>query len=120
MPKEEVEEKDTFDAIVEAIDALESEPDRHLSLQIDNSIQDAVKAAAASGQPSSVTIVVKMKSGPDRRMIFSASVAAKLPRPPVSAVVLYADDEGRIHKSDPDQLRMPFAQPTPISRKNEV
>lgn len=102
------EEQDTFNEIIEAIDALEVDPDRHLSIQIDQSIREAIQAAQTSGQPSEVMVKVKMKSGPDRRMDFSANVSAKLPRPKVSAVTLYADASGGIHKSDPAQLRMKF------------
>jgi hypothetical protein len=37
-------------------------------------------------------------------------VAAKLPRPPVAAVTLYADAAGGLHNSDPAQLRMDLRQ----------
>lgn len=100
--------QDTFDSVVEAIDALESEPDRHLSIQIDKSLRDAIRAAQGSGQAAEVNIKMKVKPGPDRRVSFVANVNAKLPRPPVSAVTLYADGDGNIHKSDPLQLKMPF------------
>lgn len=119
MPKEKAEEQDTFNDVIAAIDANESEPERHLSIQIDNSLRDAIRAAQSSGQPASVTIVVKVKREVDRRVGFSATVAAKLPRPPLSGVTLYADADGNIHKSDPAQMRMPFAPPTPISTRRD-
>lgn len=110
MSKKEAkpEYQDTFLEIIQAIDALEVEPERHLSIQIDATIRDAICAAQASGQSAEVTIKVKAKSGPDRRMNFSATVAAKLPRPPVSGVTLYADPDGGLHKSDPQQLKFPL------------
>lgn len=107
MPKP-TDEQDTFNQILEAIDALETEEERHLSIQIDKSLRDAIRAAQNSGQPAEVTVKVKVKTGPERRINFSANVSAKLPRPPVSGVTLYADLDGRVHKSDPAQLKMPF------------
>ncbi len=119
MPKSKDEPQDTFNEVIEAIDAGEVEPNRHLSIQIDNSLREAICAARDSGQGASVTITVKVKpGGGDRRITFAANVNAKLPRPPVSAVTLYADDDGHIHKSDPDQMRLPYPAPTPLNRKD--
>lgn len=111
--------QDTFASIVEAIDSVETEAGRHLSIQIDATIRDAIRAAQTSGQPATVTIQLKAKSGPDRRMSFSATVNAKLPRPPVSAVTLYADAEGNVHRSDPAQQRLPFPAPVPFHRPTQ-
>ena len=44
MAKPAEEPQDTFNDIVEAIDALETEAYRHLSIQIDNSLRDAIRA----------------------------------------------------------------------------
>lgn len=99
----------TFDEVVEAIDSLESEPDRHLSIQIDKSLRDAIKAAQTSGQSADVTIKIKVKPEAGRRVGFSANVSAKLPRPPVSGVTLFADIDGKVHKADPAQLKLPMA-----------
>lgn len=122
MKREDEQEQDAFAAIVEAIDAMEVEPDRHLSIQIDRSLRDAIRAAQNSGQGASVTITIAAKVRPDdpRRVLFSAKVAAKLPRPPVSMVSLYADDAGAVHRSDPAQQPLPFPTPDKIlfSRKD--
>jgi hypothetical protein len=110
MKKEEVEAEElgTFDAVVRAVDSLESEPSRHLSIQIDESIRDAILAAQASNQKASVTIQVKVTPGVERRVSFVATVKAQLPRPPVSGVTLYADAEGNVHNADPAQQRLAF------------
>lgn len=119
MQKQEVQdEQDTFDQVIQAIDSTESEPERHLSIQIDNSLRDAIRAAQASGQKSSVTIAVKVVPGPDRRVTFAANVKAQLPRPPVSGVTLYADADGNVHRSDPAQQRLQFFDAT-ATRKQE-
>lgn len=112
MAKEkEAAPQDTFTNIVDAIDSLETEAERHLSIQIDNSLRDAIRAAQNSGQGASVTIVVKVKPGLERRVSFAANVNAKLPRPPLAGVTLYADNDGNVHKSDPAQLRL-FPKPS--------
>lgn len=117
--KEETEDQNTFNDVVMAIDSLESEPDRHLSIQIDKSLRDAICATQSSGQPASVTVVIKVKAGAERRILFAAQVNAKLPRPPMSAVTLYADADGNVHKSDPAQTRLGFYDSTQ-NRKREV
>lgn len=108
--KAEQSEQDTFDEVVSAIDSAEVDPDRHVSIQIDKSLREAIRAAQTSGQPSSVSIAVKVKPGPDRRVSFGMNVSAKLPRPPVAAVTLYADAAGGLHNSDPAQMRIDFKQ----------
>lgn len=115
----EVEEQNTFDDVIAAIDATESEAERHLSIQIDDSLRDAIRAAQTSGRPAGVTIAIKVQPGPDRRVSFAANVAAKLPRPPVTAVTLYADADGNVHKSDPAQQRLQFYDST-NTRKQET
>lgn len=109
-------DQNTFNDIVEAIDSLEHEPERHLSIQIDNSLRDAIRAAQTSNSKASVTILVKVTPGADRRVSFSANVKAQLPRPPLSGVTLFADPEGNVHRSDPAQMKL-FAQQTIANAK---
>lgn len=100
--------KSTLDQIIEAVDASETDPSRNLSVQIDHSIREAVRCAQNSGQSASVTVKVAVKpGGGERRVNFAATVTAKLPRPAVSAVTLFADDAGRVHTTNPDQLKLP-------------
>lgn len=115
---DEAKEQDTFSDVVQAIDALEVEPDRHLSIQIDNSLRDAICAAQSSNQKASVTIVIKVTPGVERRVSFAANVNAKLPRPPLSGVTLYADADGNVHRQDPAQTRLDFINPG-TTRKQE-
>ena len=117
--KAEKADQDTFDEVVSAIDAAEVDPDRHVSIQIDKSLREAVRAAQSSGQPSAITIQVKVKPGPDRRVSFGMNVSAKLPRPPVAAVTLYADAGGGLHSSDPAQLRMDFKRAAAADNQGE-
>lgn len=111
------EERETFSQVLAAIDAAEDEPDRHLSIQIDRSLREAIRAAKSGGAAAGITIKVKVKAGPDRRVTFGAVVSAQLPRPAVAAVTLYADEKGDVHRSDPNQKRLPFAAPHPITKQ---
>ena len=115
----EAEEQDTFVSVVEAIDQQEVDPDRHLSIQLDQSMRDAIRAAQTSGQKASVTVVVKVHPSQERRMIFSATVKASLPRPPVQMVTLFADANGAVHRSDPAQQRLAFFD-AGATRKQEI
>jgi hypothetical protein len=107
--EEQNKDQETLAEIIQAIDSLETEPSRHISIQIDTSLRDAIVAAQNSGSVAEVTVKIKVKPGPERRVGFQANVSAKLPRPPVSAVMLYADGDGNVHKQDPAQLRLPYA-----------
>lgn len=102
----EAEEQDTFDHILTAIDSSEPDPERHISLQIDGALRDAICAAQASNSKAGVTIKVTIIPKQERRLVFACTVDAKLPRPPVNAATLYADGSGALFKSDPAQLRM--------------
>lgn len=115
------ESQDTLDEVIAAIDAAEVDPDRHLSIQLDKSLREAIQASQASNQPASVTLTVKLKSEAGRRVTFTANVNAKLPRPPVSGVTLFADANGAVHNSDPAQLRMDLQafNPTPNEDNEE-
>jgi hypothetical protein len=116
-PKRQDNPQDTFDAIIKAIDGDEFDAERHISIQIDETLRDAIIAARNSNKPASVTIAIAIKPGPDRRMEFGAKVTAKTPRPPTPAVTLFADAAGCLHKSDPRQTRLALEQITPQSQK---
>ena len=109
------EVKDTFLAVVGAIDELETDPSRHLSLQIDDRLRAAIVAARAANKASKITIEVKVEPGPERRMIFSGAVKASLPSPPTNSVVLYADEKGEVHHQDPAQLNLPGVKRLPVA-----
>lgn len=119
MADETDEEKDLFSQIIEAIDDAEVEPDRHVSIQLETSLKDAIHAARMSGKKAIVTVKVHVKPEHERRVQFSATVDAKLPRPSVSAATLFADDRCQLHRSDPAQLRMTFPKPIPLTPQSK-
>ncbi len=109
--------ENTFDEVLKAIDSLETDPDRHLSIQMDQRLRDAIRAAKASGKPAKISVEIKVSPGPDRRVIFAGGVKATLPNPPTNSVTLYADDAGQVHHSDPAQLTIPGTRTAPRAVK---
>lgn len=112
------EEKSTYAVVIDAADRAEADPDRQPSAQINEALRDVVRAAQNSGQPGSVTIDIKVKPGPERRVEFAVYVKGKLPRPPTSAVTLYAGADGSVHRSDPAQGRLALETSTRTSKDN--
>lgn len=113
MTKAAQDRQDTFLIILKALDAAETDPDRHISIQIDDALRDAIKAAQTSGEVANVSIKIKVKPGPDRRVHFIPSVKGQLPRPPVPAAYLVRGPRGWAAQQRPqaDHLR-PHPQPT--------
>ncbi len=111
MPKakKQEEEQDTFSDIISAIDAMEMEPDRHLSIQIDQSLREAVRAVQNGGKAATVSLTFKVARAPEstKRIQISATLKKTMPPPPVSAVSLYADEDGSVHRSNPAQEQLP-------------
>jgi hypothetical protein len=118
-PPEQQDEQDTFDEVLKAIDASEFEPDRHISIQLDRSLREAIQAAQTSNKPASVTIAINVRPGPDRRVEFAAKVTSKLPKPPTNAVTLFADANGTLHKSDPRQMALRLSKLNPAASPKE-
>ncbi len=118
---EKEEEIGTLQQVLRAVDETESDPARHVSIQIDDGIRDAIRACKDSGKKAKFTIEVVASPQPERRVQLGVLVKATLPKPPTSAVVLYADDMGSLHRSDPAQLPLPGAggpKVTPIKKEN--
>ena len=99
--------KDQFSRVVEMIDDLEPDADRHISVQMDNSVRDAIMAAKRSGKTATVMVKIAIDTAPDRRVLFRGEVKATLPRPPTSQVTAYADEDGGIFDRDPLQVELP-------------
>jgi hypothetical protein len=107
-----------FDRVIREIDRRESDPDRHLSLQLDAAVRDCIRSARASGEKATLKLTITITPDSGNRMTFAAKHAETLPRPANSAVTLYADAEGGIHNSDPAQMKLPLTKPTAIKKEN--
>jgi nitrous oxide reductase accessory protein NosL len=121
--KQEALDLGEFAQTIAAIDRVETDPERHLSIQIDAGVRDAVNAAKASGKKAKFTIEVIVEPHAGSRIQLQVTVKSTLPKPPTSAVVLYTDDMGRLHNADPAQLKLPHtsqlpAVPTLVKKEN--
>ena len=96
-----------FDRVIREIDRLETDPDRHLSIQLDAEIRACIRAARASASKATLVLTLTVTPSPERRVIFRAKHKSTLPKPAAAAVTLYADDAGGIHNHDPAQLPIP-------------
>lgn len=101
----------TFAEVIKAIDEAETDPARHLSIQIDDKLRGAMLAAKATGKSASITIKVVAKPGPERRITLTGDVTAKLPNVVGNEIVLYVDDLGRLHNRP--QMALPDITPKP-------
>jgi hypothetical protein len=107
-PKRPQDPQDAFDFVIKQIESVETDPDRHTSILIDDAIRDAVKGAMATGQKAKVTITLAVTPSSDfrvaRDVAFSAKIKADIPRAPIPAVRVFADrDTGELMKADPAQ-----------------
>ncbi len=112
--KRPAEPQDTFDFAIRMCEQTETDPDRHISILIDDALRDAVMAAMATGRKAKVTITLTVTPNPDfrvaRDVAFSAGVKADLPRAPIPAVRVFADREtGELSVADPNQGKLPLA-----------
>lgn len=101
-------DKTQFEQILDAIDGAEPDGDRHVMVQVNRSLGEAIRAANASGKKATVTLKLEIKPSIDRRVVCAAAVDAKLPRPPVGSVNLFHDAMGNLYPSDPQQMKMQF------------
>ncbi len=98
---EALDELEPFARVVYEIDRTETEPNRHLSIQIDGYVQQMVRAAHESGQAASVTIkLVAKRKG--EMIELTGNATAKLPKPAAGTVRLYADDMGNLFDHNPN------------------
>lgn len=99
--------QDTYDLIVKACEQQEVDPDRHISIQIDDSLRSGIMAAMTTGKKATVVITVDILpgAGANRRVAFAMKHKATLPKAPVPVVEMFADkDTGKIFRADPAQI----------------
>lgn len=95
-------EGNDWNRAIARIDSMEDDPERHIALQIDRAVREAVQAAKRTGKKSSVSVKISFTPGPDRRIELSSEVKKTLPAPPTSKVSAYANpDDGSLHDFDP-------------------
>lgn len=71
-------------------------------------LTEAVAAVKELGKPAEMTIKLRidpMKNN-SRVVQITAKAAASIPKPPNPPTIFFADDEGGLHRNDPDQREM--------------
>lgn len=96
-----IETEGAFNRIVAEIDRPETDPARHLSIELDEAIREITRAAAAAGKSATLTLTLTVKPGPENRREWTHDVKKKIPRLPRAAIVLYADQEGEPYDHNP-------------------
>lgn len=115
--------QDTYDFIIQQIERMETDPDRHVSILIDNALREAVTAAMANGKKNTVTIKIGIVPSSDYRVArdvgFTCAVKADIARAPIQAVRVFADREtGELSVADPNQGKLPLAVVRPPENQN--
>jgi hypothetical protein len=97
------EKQGPFDNVIRQIDRIEVEPERHLSIQIDNDVRAMIRSATQTGQAASVTIKLVAKRKGELIEI-TGTCTPKLPKPPVGSVRMYADEFGDLFNHNPNYV----------------
>jgi hypothetical protein len=97
MPKEQEQQQMSRLAIIlAAADSAEPDPDRKVSLQIEEGLAAVTRAVKETSQDGTLVITLKVEPGAEARVGVSAKVKVTCPRPAVPSVTLYADEEGHL------------------------
>lgn len=105
-------------AVLAAVDRAETDPERHIQLQIEESLAKAIQAVKATGGEAKVTLSIKVFADQGSRVTFSARCEEKLPRAPTSTVTLFTDKAGNLLDSDPQQTAMDLTHPKRSTQEN--
>lgn len=90
-----------FNDAILRIDSVETDPLRHLAVQMDDLMRRGIQRTHLTGRKSVITVKLTVEPDRDRRVKLSGEVAAKLPQPPTNKVTAYADpEEGTLHDHD--------------------
>lgn len=115
--------QDTFDFIIQQVEKMETDPDNHISIQLDDTLRDAIVAAMATGKKNTVTIKINVIPAADFRVArdvgFTCEVKADIKRAPIPGVRVFADREtGHLSVADPNQRKLPLAAVPPPENQN--
>ena len=74
-------------------------------------LNDVVMAVDMTNKPGSVTITIKVKpeKGGGSQKTIAVEVKAKKPEMDIPEAVFFSDGDGDLHRSDPAQSDLPFA-----------
>ena len=98
----------TFSDLIDRIDAGGFADD------IEEGLRDVVGAVQESGKTGKLKLEIKIKpasEGNDKQLFIVPKVDTTEPKPTRPPSILYADEDARLHGSDPDQMEMELRRP---------
>ncbi len=75
-------------------------------------LNDVFKAVNQTGKPGSITLKLDIKPHGDGRYHILHKISTKEPEKPVYATLVFASEDGNIHKRDPNQGELPLVDAT--------
>lgn len=75
--------------------------------ELDQSFTEICAASSISGRKTALTLKVDVDQK-GRTLVIKSDVATKIPPPPRDADVFFPDNEGHLHRSDPNAPKLPF------------
>lgn len=79
--------------------------------ELDREVQkviDGVRETGKSGEIKLTLKVQRLKGHPDHVLVVSDDLKVKVPAPPKDSSIFFADDDNRLHRSDPNQRKLPL------------
>ena len=86
-----------------------------LSNELEEELQNVVAAVQESGKTGKLKLEIKVKpaaQNDSKQLFIEPKIKTNEPRPSRAPSIFYADEESRLHRSDPDQIEMDM-RPTP-------
>lgn len=78
--------------------------------------------AAVKEQGKAAELVMKVRIEPvknnSRVVQITAATAAKIPQAPIAPTIFFADDEGGLHRNDPEQRELDYTAPATSDGKS--
>lgn len=74
-------------------------------------LTQAVAAVKEQGKPAELTMKVKIEpvKNNSRVVQITARTDAKIPQAPIAATIFFADDQGGLHRNDPEQHEIDYS-----------
>ena len=75
-------------------------------IEINDELTEVIKAVRNTESPGEVRVTLKINPGNGNELYLTADVRTKIPKKKSAASMFYADDEGGLHRDDPNQMNL--------------
>lgn len=96
-----------LDIISDAQVIYKDEP-LYLRIAADKAIEDMVKKSIRYKRKSALTITLEFVPDQLNRLLISAAIGNKEPKPSPLPMTAFTDSRGRLYADDPDQMKIPL------------